>query len=149
MGSRPWSKPISFLRRHYIAAFNRKFKVAAAEPGHAFVPYSGSELDRIFSLQQPRVVNRDNTVQFENLILQIDAVGWRRTLAGSTVTVHQHLDGTLSITYGPHLAGRYTSQGVSENKKPARAAVGKTAAAPPWKSLRDSHFPTAPAAATT
>jgi hypothetical protein len=61
-------------------------------------PYRGKDLDRIFALQQPRVVNRDNTVQFENLILQIDAGGWRRTLAGSSVTVHQHLDGTLSIT---------------------------------------------------
>jgi hypothetical protein len=123
--------------------------VAAAEPGHAFVPYRGKDLDRIFALQQPRVVNRDNTVQFENLILQIDAVGWRRTLAGSTVTVHQHLDGSFSLTYGPHLVGRYTSQGVSENQKPARRAVEKTAAAPPWKSLRDSNFPTASAAATT
>ena len=138
-----------FLRRHYMAEFNRKFKVAGAEPGHAFVPYSGAELDRIFSVQQTRVVNRDNTVQCENLILQIDAPGWRRTLAGSTVIVHQHLDGNLSITYGPHLVGRYSSQGVSQSIKPARAAVEKTAAAPPWKSLRDSHFPTASAAATT
>jgi transposase len=138
-----------FLRQHYVAEFNRRFQVAAAEPGHAFVPYRGKDLDRIFALQQPRVVNRDNTVQYEKLILQIDAQGWRRTLAGSTVTVHQHLDGSLSLTYGPHLVGRYTSGGVSENKKPARAAMEKTAAGPPWKSLRDSHFPTASAAANT
>ena len=139
-----------FLGRHYIAEFNRKFKTAAAEPGHAFVPYNGSELDRIFSLQQTRVVNRDNTVQFENLALQIEAQGWRRTLASSTVIVHQHLDGSLSITYGPHLVGRYTSQGVSQSIKTRRGpAVEKTAAGPPWKSLRDSHFPTASAAATT
>jgi len=138
-----------FLRRHYIPAFNRRFQVAAAETRSAFVPAPARDLDHIFSLQQSRVVNRDNTVQFENLVLQIQSQRWRRTLAGTTVTVHQHLDDTLSITYGPHLIGTYNAQGVSPNKKPARPAMEKTAAAPPWKSLRDSHFPTATAAATT
>jgi transposase len=136
-----------FLRRHYIRAFNRRFQVPAAESGSAFVPLCGQDLDHIFSLQQERVVNRDNTVQFANLVLQIQPVRWRGSLAGTTVTVHQHLDGKLSITYGPHLVGRYTSQGVSQGKKPTRPAMEKTADAPPWKSLRDSHFPTASAAA--
>jgi hypothetical protein len=36
-------------------------------------------------------VNRDNTVCFENLHLQIEPVRWRATLAGCTVTVDQHL----------------------------------------------------------
>jgi hypothetical protein len=62
-----------FLRRHYIPAFNRRFQVAAAETGSAFVPAPGRDLDHVFSLQQSRVVNRDNTVQFENLVLQIQS----------------------------------------------------------------------------
>ena len=56
-------------------------------------------------------MNRDNTVSFQNLTLEIEKVNWRVTLAGCTVTVHQHLDGTLSITYGPQRLGRYTRQG--------------------------------------
>ena len=36
-----------FLRRHYIAEFNRKFKVRGAEPGHAFVPYRGKDLENL------------------------------------------------------------------------------------------------------
>ena len=38
--------------------------------------------------------HRDNTVSFQNLVLQIQRVAWRATLAGCLVTVHQHLDGT-------------------------------------------------------
>jgi hypothetical protein len=34
-------------------------------------------------------------------------VRWRATLAGCQVVVHQHLDGTLSLTHGPHCLGRY------------------------------------------
>jgi transposase len=44
-----------------------------------------------------RSVNRDNTVSFQNLSLQIERVRWRATLAGCQVVVHQHLDETLSL----------------------------------------------------
>ncbi len=139
-----------FLREHYIAEFNRRFQVHAAQPGSAFVPCRRQHLDLIFSLQFERTVNRDNTVSFQNLALQIERVNWRGTLAGCSVTVHQHLDGTLSITYGPHRLGRYTAQGaaITASKNAAgRRAVEKTAAAPPWKTLRVSHFSPASAAA--
>ena len=56
-------------------------------------------------------MGQDNTVSFQNMTLQIEKMSWRGTLAGCTVTVHQHLDGTLSITHGPQRLGRYTSQG--------------------------------------
>src|ERR1700675_587450 len=58
-----------FLREHYIGEFNRRFQVASAQPGSAFVPYRGKDLERIFSLQFERTVNRDNTVSFQNLTL--------------------------------------------------------------------------------
>src|SRR6202795_3587298 len=40
-----------FLREHYIAEFNRRFQVRAAERGPAFLPRRGQNLDLIFSLQ--------------------------------------------------------------------------------------------------
>lgn len=132
-----------FLREHYIAEFNRRFQVPAAQQGNAFLPVRGADLDRIFSLQQERVGGRD-TVSFATLSLQIARVKWRGTLAGCQVTVHQHLDGSLSLSYGPHCLGRYSAQGVALTATGAgRSAVEKTAQAP-WKSLRDSHFPTVP-----
>jgi hypothetical protein len=68
------------------------------------------DLDWIFSLQHERTVNQDNTVLVENRVLQIEQTRWRNTLAGQTVVVHEHLDGRMSIRYGPHLIAQYSSQ---------------------------------------
>jgi len=100
-----------FLRKDYIAEFNRRFQVAPKQRGQAFVPCRSRDLERIFSLQFERSVNRDNTVSFQNLSLQIEPVRWRATLAGCQVVVHQHLNGTLSLTHGPHCLGRYDAGG--------------------------------------
>jgi transposase len=100
-----------FLREDYIPEFNRRFQVAPRQRGSAFVPCRSRDLERIFSLQFERSVNRDNTVSFQNLSLQIERVRWRATLAGCQVVVHQHLNGTLSLTHGPHGLGRYDADG--------------------------------------
>jgi transposase len=101
----------TFLRQRYIAEFNRRFQVKPEQAGSAFVPCRKAKLDEIFCLQWQRTVSRDNTVSFQNLHLQIEAVRWRATLAGCTVTVQQHLDATLSLRYGPHCVGRYDAVG--------------------------------------
>jgi transposase len=149
-----------FLREHYLAAFNRRFQVAPAQRGSAFLACVRKDLSLIFSLQFERTVNRDNTVSFQNLTLQIERVNWRGTLAGCTVLVHQHLDRTLSITHGPHRLGHYSAQGeaIPSTHNAASRAVEKTRRGkvqkqtfPPRLEIpqraRDSHFPTAPAAA--
>lgn len=93
-------------------------------------------------------MNGDNTVQFEKLCLQIEAGPWRSTLAGARVTVHQHLDGNLSLYYGPHRVGRYNARGMPRDHQQNRAAsCGKDGSCTAWKSLGDSHFPTAPTTA--
>ena len=139
----------AFLREHYITEFNRRFQLPAAQPGSAFIACRRRDLDLIFSLQFERTVNRDNTVSFQNLNLQIERVSWRGTLASCNVIVHQHSDGHLSLTYGPHRLGQYSAQGVPivQQNAAGRRAVEKTAAAPPWKTLRVSHFSPASAAA--
>jgi transposase len=109
-----------FLRKDYIAEFNRRFQVAPKQRGQAFVPCRSRDLERIFSLQFERSVNRDNTVSFQNLSLQIEPVRWRATLAGCQVVVHQHLNGTLSLTHGPHCLGRYDAGGAP---LPAKAST--------------------------
>jgi hypothetical protein len=99
-------------------------------------------------------------MSFQNLSLQIERVRWRASLADCQAVVHQHLDGTLSLTHGPHGLGRYTAQGaaLATTKMPARRAVEKTRGGkvkkptfPPRLEIpqtpRDSHFPTAPTAA--
>ena len=53
----------TFLRERYIAEFNQKFTVAAAEKGTAFRRTSRADLDWIFSVQTERVVAQDNTIR--------------------------------------------------------------------------------------
>jgi hypothetical protein len=146
-----------FLREHYIAEFNARFQVTPAQRGNAFLPCPRKNLDLIFSLQFERTVNRDNTVSFQNLQLQVERMQWRGTLAGCNVKVHQHLDGTISLTHGPHRLGRYSAQAAamtSTRNAAAKNAVEKTLRGkvpkqtfPPRleipPSTRDSHFPTA------
>lgn len=76
------------------------------------MPYTRTDLGRIFSVHHERVVGRDNTVSFARLTLQIERQQWRSTLAGCRVTVYEHLDGTLSLGDGAHEVGGYNSEGV-------------------------------------
>jgi hypothetical protein len=86
-----------FLRERYIVEFNAKFQVAAAQKGTAFRRSSRTDLDWIFTVQTERVVAKDNTVAIAERSGQLDKSRFRNTLAGSTVTIHEHLDGKVSI----------------------------------------------------
>ena len=148
----------TFLQEEYIAAFNARFRVPATQAGSAFTVCRQRDLAGIFALQFERTVNRDNTVSFQNLTLQIQPVRWRATLEGCTVVVYQHLDGTLSLRYGPHCVGRYDAEGLpwigsdlqKAVEKPRRGKVAKPTFPPRLEippQTRDSHFPTAATAA--
>ena len=153
-----------FLRERYIGEFNGKFSVAAAEKGTAFQRSNRLDLNCVFSITAERVVAKDNTVAIGNRVWQLDKTRFRHTLAGCTVTVHEHLDGTISIRYGPHVVGRFDPK---EKQGDARAAQrrGKdgsmetgenqkqvfTGSHPPLgisQKARDSHFSTAPTTAS-
>jgi transposase len=150
-----------FLREQYIAEFNRKFSVPAAEKGTAFRRVSRTDLNWIFTVQTERVVAKDNTVAIGGRRWQIDKTRFRHSLAGSTVTIHEHLDGTVSIRYGPHVVGRFTSDGKrleSGKNQERRGKDGSVEAGENQKQVftgsptpleishkpRDSHFSTAP-----
>jgi transposase len=111
-----------FLREHYIGEFNAKFTTPAAERGSAFRKCGRRDLDWVFSLQTERVVSKDNTVAIGDRWWQIEKCRWRHSLAGQTVTIHQHLNGAVSIRFGPHTVGRDTEaggkDGVGETPEP-------------------------------
>ena len=96
-----------FLREEYVGEFNRRFAVAAAGKGTAFVRTRRKDLDWVFAIQHERTVNHDNTIALENRTLQIEKTRWRDTLAGCTVTVYEFLDGSVAVRYGPHEVARY------------------------------------------
>ena len=89
----------------------RKFTVAAEQKGTAFRRTSRTDLNWIFTVQTERVVAKDNTVAIADRSWQIDKTRFRHTLAGSTVTIHEHLDGKVSIRFGPHVVGQFTAGG--------------------------------------
>ena len=148
----------AFLAEQYVAEFNRKFQVAAPQRGTAFLPCPRKNLDLIFSQRYERTVDRDNTVSFHNLILQIEPTLWRGTMAGCKMIVNQHLDATITLTIGTRRVGHYSHQGVllTPITKEQAEAVEKTRGGkvrkttfPPRlqipQTTRDSHFPTATA----
>jgi len=113
-----------FLRKRYIAEFNGKFQVKAAQSGTAFRRCGRKDLDWIFTVQTERVVAKDNTVAMGERLWQIAKSRFRHTLAGCTVTIHEHLNGRISIRYGPHVVGQF-----EPDQRPLRsnAMAGKAA----------------------
>ena len=100
-----------FLRQDWPELHNASFRVEAEQTGTAFLPYPGRDLEKIFSQQQERVVDNDNTVRFEGRCLQIPQQTFRFSLARCRVLVCQHLDQTLSVHYGHHVLGSYDAAG--------------------------------------
>lgn len=89
-----------FLRERYIAEFNRKFAVPATQLGTAFRKCGRRDLDVVFSVQTERIVAKDDTMAIVDRWWQIQKYRWKGTLAGQTVTIYQHLDGSVSIYWG-------------------------------------------------
>ncbi len=149
----------AFLNARYIAAFNEKSAVAAQEKGTAFRRTTRTDLNWIFTVQTERVVAKDNTVAIGDRCWQLEKSRFRSWLAGSTVTIHEHLDGSISIRFGLHVVGRYAA---SAENPPGGATQPDRGKAGPVESLenhkqvshsshrpleipgRDFHFPTAP-----
>jgi transposase len=150
-----------FLREHYIGKFNAKFTVAAEQKTSAFRRCGRSDLDWIFTVQTERIVAQDNTVAIGDRVWQIEKSRFRSTLAGCTVTIHEHLDRRVSLRYGPHVVGRFDSQGRQLNKTASPKRRGKDGAMETGENQkqvstashtsleispkpRDSHFSTTP-----
>src|SRR5579864_3334275 len=145
-----------FLHKNYIAEFNRRFTVPPAQRGTAFLPCRHRNLEMVFTQRFERTVDRDNTVSFHNMVMQIERAEWRPTLAGCKVIIHQHLDNTLTLMIVGHRVGHYSAEGklLTPLTKKQLKAVEKTLRGKVRKltfplnlqiphRTRDSHFPTA------
>jgi len=120
-----------FLRQDWIALHNASFSVEAEQTGTAFIPYPGTELEKIFSQQERRIVDNDNTVRFEGRCLQIPQQTFRFSMARCPVLVCQHLDQTLTVHYGHHVLGHYDAAGQLR-----RMGIESKAVTPPWSRAR-------------
>jgi len=116
-GITDWDRANRFLAEQFIPYHNAHWMVPPTQGGSAFVPYSGDQLDQIFALVHERVVSNDNCVEFGRRRFQIPPSQWRVSFAKCRVKVFEHLDGTISIRYGPHRLGRYDPQGQLISRK--------------------------------
>lgn len=97
-----------YLKTEYIKEYNRRFIRKPEQKGTAFLPVPKTiDLDKIFCFKEERTVNNDNTISFKNRILQIGQSELRVSFAKCKVIVYEHLDGSISIGYGPHMIGYY------------------------------------------
>jgi len=100
-----------YIREVFIPWHNSHLTVEPREQGSAFVPAGQTDLDAIICVQHERIVQNDNTVTVGKLQLQLAPALWRVSFAKCRVIVCEHLDGTLSVRYGPRILGCYNQDG--------------------------------------
>lgn len=90
-----------YIREVYIPEHNALFAKPPKDPKSAYMKWPWVEaLDEILCIKKPRVVQNDNTVQYNNKILQIPPQDHRQHYVRCEVEVRGYMDGTLSIFYG-------------------------------------------------
>jgi hypothetical protein len=100
-----------YLKERFVPDYNKRFAVAAAEPGSAFVAYVGRPLAEVLCVQENRRVGRDNCVVWRASSLQIPPQRHRHHYVRATVRVHEYPDGRLAIFDGPRCLARYDNKG--------------------------------------
>jgi transposase len=103
-----------YLKTEYIKEHNRRFVRKTENKGTAFIPVPKmKDLDKVFCFKYERTVNNDNTISFNNRILQIGPSKLRVSFAKCKVMVYEHLDDSISVGYGPHMLGYYLPKNLS------------------------------------
>jgi hypothetical protein len=145
-----------FLEEEFLPQLNARFQVPPARPEDAHCPLlESTDLARIVSIQETRVVAKDWTVRWQNRVLQLPRETAEFISSGRRVTVCQPLDGPLRVLAGerelpwspilnpplPKPRKRSGPTGSSQGKKPAanhpwrrpatRAAVQLASPSPP------------------
>ena len=110
-----------YLKEHFVPDYNARFAVPAAEPGSAFVRYTGRPLADVLCIQEDRVVGGDNCVSWRRRSLQIPPQRHRHHYVRATVRVHEYPDGNLAIFDGPRCLARFDQKGRASDAAPQAA----------------------------
>jgi hypothetical protein len=90
-----------FLEVEFLPEFNARFGVPAGQPEDAHWPLSaGTDLARIVSVQEARVVAKDWTVRWRNRVMQLPCEAAEFMQSGRRVTICEPLVGPLRVFYG-------------------------------------------------
>lgn len=88
-GIKDYASANGYLEKTFIPDFNRRFVVRPAQPESAFIPLVALNLDLRVSVHHDRTVQKDNTVVFEELFLQLPPSKERLRYFRCPVIVHE------------------------------------------------------------
>jgi len=111
-----------FLAETFIADYNRRFAVAPAHAGSAFVAAAPAQWRDVLCVQEERTVGNDNTVRYQGRVLQIPPSPLRPHYVKAKVRVHHYPDGTYAVFHGPRPLARYGADGALLDHDLKRAA---------------------------
>lgn len=100
----------SFLKDHFIPAYNLQFSIEAEETDSAYRKNVFGNLDLIFCKKVQRKIMNGNVFSWENVTWVVDEV---KSYSGREINVNSHLDGSYSFD----LMGRKVHCRVSERKR--------------------------------
>lgn len=106
-----------YILETFLPNYRKLFVNDPPQKGSAFTPFRGKNLNLIFSIKELRTVASDNTVRWNNLILQIQPSKFRFSFAKCNVTVHELLDSSITVAYGPHIIGTFNHAGIPLTKQ--------------------------------
>lgn len=102
-----------YIQEIYLPRHNERFMVKPASPDSAYTPWTHLfPLKDILCIQEERTVQKDNTVHYNGLILQIPKNDFRHHYVKATVRVHEYTDRSLAVFYGPRCIGQYDHRGL-------------------------------------
>jgi hypothetical protein len=112
-----------YLADRFVPNYNLEFGRAPTDPASAFVSLGTVDLNQILCMEEERIVQRDNTVSWEGVRLQVPKQRGRITCAGVPVCVRRHLDRTYSVWRATQCLATYDSRGRLQAPIPATATA--------------------------
>jgi transposase len=85
----------------FLADYNRRFAISpkSAEDAHRTLHHSREELERILCLHTPRKLSKSLSVQYQNVLYQVQRRGGGYPLRGASITVCEHFDGAITLLH--------------------------------------------------
>lgn len=113
--------------KKFLLEYNRRFTIKAKKRESFFrVPPSPSKLDRTLCLKETRTVNKDHTVSFEGLILQIPPSRKWASIAKQKVDVLQLKEDVVEIVYKNQIVAQFSKEAMARlvaNHQPERSQL--------------------------
>lgn len=103
-----------WLESRFMADYNRRFGVQAAEPGNAFTKISAQERYAKIAFAYEATVANDNCIRLGGVTIDVPATRTRPSYAKAKVLVKQHLDGRWTVHYRDQIIARHEATVLAE-----------------------------------